>query len=195
MIETVFRDMFMLGMPLLEKVLRTILVYVLLLVLLRIAGRRELAQLNPFDFVVLLMLSNTVQNAIIGNDNSFLGGAIGALVLIGMNQLVVRFFYNHQRAAQTFEGDDTMIIKEGVVNNSELRREAITMHELVVAARKQGFDSLDEVYWADLDASGSFIFKRRSPTQDEQRQQALLDRLDSITQELAALKTQLANGK
>lgn len=191
MFESLFRDMFVLDMPVLEKVLRTVLVYGFLLILLRLAGRRELAQINPFDFVVLLILSNTVQNAIIGNDNSVIGGVIGAIVLIITNQLLVRYFYRHQRTAETLEGDDTMLIRNGAVNKNELRREVITIHELLVAARKQGFDSLDEVDWADLDSSGSFIFKRRKPTADEQNHQALLDRLDMLSQELAELKTEL----
>jgi uncharacterized membrane protein YcaP (DUF421 family) len=86
-----WNDMFVIGLPILEKILRPILVYLALVVLLRIFGKRELAQLNPFDLVVLLSLSNTVQNAIIGNDNSVTGGIIGAITLLATNYLVVRF--------------------------------------------------------------------------------------------------------
>ena len=96
--------MFTLGVPLLEKILRPIVVYLALVVLLRIFGKRELAQLNPFDLVVLLSLSNTVQNAIIGNDVSISGGLIGAFTLMAANYLVVRFLFKHRRLDQLVEG-------------------------------------------------------------------------------------------
>src|SRR5512136_2429398 len=93
----ILNDMFRLALPVGEKVLRPAIVYVFLVVLLRIFGKRELAQLNPFDLVVLLSLSNTVQNAIIGNDNSVTGGLIGAATLLTINYFVVRFLFRHRR--------------------------------------------------------------------------------------------------
>src|SRR5467141_3881469 len=95
--ETALHHMFALGLPVAEKILRPIVVYVFLIAGLRLAGKRELAQLNPFDLVVLLTLSNTVQNAIIGNDNSITGGIIGAATLLAINYLVVRFLYGHKK--------------------------------------------------------------------------------------------------
>src|SRR5947208_1062336 len=92
----IWKDLFVLGIPLLEKILRPILVYAFLVVSLRLSGKRELVQLNPFDLVVLLTLSNTVQNAIIGDDNSVLGGIISATSLLATNFLVVRFLYQHR---------------------------------------------------------------------------------------------------
>ncbi|MGA9958191.1 MAG: DUF421 domain-containing protein, partial [Acidobacteriaceae bacterium] len=88
------QSMFHLQAPLIEKILRPIIVYFFLIFLLRIFGKRELAQLNPFDLVVLLSLSNVVQNALIGNDNSVSGGIVGALSLLTINWLVVRFLYS-----------------------------------------------------------------------------------------------------
>src|ERR1043165_9864921 len=93
----IWSDMFVLAIPLLEKILRPLFVYLFLVVSLRLAGKRELAQLNPFDLVVLLTLSNTVQNAIIGNDNSVTGGVVGAITLLTMNYIVVRFLYTHEK--------------------------------------------------------------------------------------------------
>jgi len=90
-----WKDMFVLGLPLAEKILRPIFVYAFLVISLRLSGKRELVQLNPFDLVVLLTLSNTVQNAIIGDDNSVSGGIIGATSLLTVNYLVVRFLYGH----------------------------------------------------------------------------------------------------
>src|SRR5713226_7823933 len=111
MAPTLWRDMFHLGLPVIEKVLRPIIVYAFLVVGLRLAGKRELAQLNPFDLVVLLTLSNTVQNAIIGDDNSITGGVIGAATLLFVNYVVVRFLYGHDRLERLVEGDSDVLIE------------------------------------------------------------------------------------
>src|SRR5712691_9775389 len=110
-----FTDMFMLGAPVAEKVLRPVVVYVFLIVGLRLAGKRELAQLNPFDLVVLLTISNTVQNAIIGNDNSVTGGIIGAITLLLVNYGVIRFLYGHERLDRLIEGEPDVLIDGGVI--------------------------------------------------------------------------------
>src|SRR3954466_12428052 len=99
-----WQNMFYLGLPIVEKMLRPVIVYVFLIVGLRLAGKRELAQLNPFDLIVLLTLSNTVQNAIIGEDNSVTGGLIGAATLLALNYAVVRFLYTHKRIDRIVEG-------------------------------------------------------------------------------------------
>src|SRR5207247_3209897 len=100
----VLHDMFFLGLPIAEKIIRPVVVYFFLIGGLRLAGKRELAQLNPFDLVVLLTLSNTVQNAIIGEDNSVTGGVIGAATLLLVNYIVVRFLYSHERLERLVEG-------------------------------------------------------------------------------------------
>src|SRR5438477_5746100 len=115
-------DMFHLGLPVFEKVLRPVLVYVFLIIVLRLAGKRELAQLNPFDFVVLITLSNTVQNAIIGDDTSLLGGMIGALALLSVNYLVVRYLFGHRRLDQLLAGSPTVLVEHGKVIPSALAR-------------------------------------------------------------------------
>src|SRR5213083_378426 len=97
MTSKVFHDMFVLGLPVAEKVIRPVVVYAFLVIGLRLAGKRELAQLNPFDLVVLLTLSNAVQNAIIGDDNSVTGGIIGAGTLLLVNYGVVRFLFEHEK--------------------------------------------------------------------------------------------------
>src|SRR5256714_5911951 len=107
--HAMWHNMFVLGLPILEKILRPILVYLFLIVGLRLSGKRELAQLNPFDLVVLLTLSNTVQNAIIGEDNSVTGGIVGAVSLLVVNYLVVRFLYDHQKLEHLVEGDPDVL--------------------------------------------------------------------------------------
>src|ERR1700730_1408016 len=121
----VLSDMFYLTLPWAEKVLRPILVYVFLIVGLRLAGKRELAQLNPFDLVVLLTLSNTVQNAIIGDDNSVTGGIIGASTLLLVNYLVVRFLYSHDRLDRLVEGEPCFLIQNGQVLEHRITQEVL----------------------------------------------------------------------
>ena len=128
----IFSDMFVLSVPLLEKILRPVCVYAFLVLLLRVFGKRELAQLNPFDLVVLLSLANTVQNAIIGDDNSVAGGLIGAFTLLFVNYLVVRFLFRHRRLDQIVEGRPTVLVRDGRVCKDQLARELISVHELQV---------------------------------------------------------------
>ncbi len=116
-----WRDMFVMGLPLLEKILRPILVYAFLVVSLRLFGKRELVQLNPFDLVVLLTLSNTVQNAIIGEDNSVLGGIVGATSLLVTNYFVVRFLYGHRKLDQLVEGKAEILIENGKLRAQHLK--------------------------------------------------------------------------
>src|SRR5262245_27928356 len=131
-------DMFVLGAPLVEKILRPVIVYVFLIIGLRLAGKRELAQLNPFDLVVLLTISNTVQNAIIGTDDSVTGGIIGATTLLVVNHIVVRYLYRHEKLDRLVEGEPTLLMTGGRVLEEPLRQELITVHEFEAAAHKQG---------------------------------------------------------
>jgi uncharacterized membrane protein YcaP (DUF421 family) len=188
-------NMFILALPVIEKILRPIIVYVFLIVGLRLAGKRELAQLNPFDLVVLLTLSNTVQNAIIGNDTSVTGGLIGAATLLLVNGLVVRFLYRHRKLEDAVEGTKDVLISNGRLNLPVLERELITLPELEAAARRQSISSLDEVDSATLEPGGAISFITRSPSLDEKRQRELLRRLDHLTREVAHLRKQVNNHK
>ncbi len=183
-----WRDMFVMGLPLAEKVLRPIIVYAFLVVSLRLSGKRELVQLNPFDLVVLLTLSNTVQNAIIGEDNSVLGGIIGATSLLATNYLVVRFLYDHRKLDQFVEGRADVLVEGGKVRMRNLKRELITMPQLEAAARKQGFASLSEVEQCILEPGGTLTFLAKKPSGEDLRHQELLGKLDRMTQEIAQLR-------
>jgi len=180
--------MFVLALPVAEKVLRPIVVYLFLILGLRLAGKRELAQLNPFDLVVLLTISNTVQNAIIGDDNSVTGGIIGAGTLLFINHVVVRHLYAHERLERLFEGDADLLIDSGCVRRDRLKKELITVSELESAAHKQGFASLEEIDRAILEPGGTICFFAKKPTPESARHQELLDRLDQISAQLAALR-------
>jgi uncharacterized membrane protein YcaP (DUF421 family) len=184
----IWKDMFVLGVPILEKILRPVVVYAFLVISLRLSGKRELVQLNPFDLVVLLTLSNTVQNAIIGDDNSVIGGIIGATSLLAVNYLVVRFIYDHRDLEQIIEGKADILIDNGKVQDRALKHELITMPQLEAAARKQGFESLGEVQRCVLEPGGTLTFVGRKPTTDEARHRELLDRLERLSEEVIRLR-------
>jgi uncharacterized membrane protein YcaP (DUF421 family) len=183
-----YHDMFYLALPITEKIVRPIIVYAALIIGLRLAGKRELAQLNPFDLVVLLTLSNTVQNAIIGEDNSITGGLIGAATLLAVNHVVVRFLYDHEKIDRLVEGDPDVLIEDGVVRDERLRTELITRIELEAAAHKQGFGSLDEIERAVLDPGGSIAFVGKRPGPDDSRHNQIMARLDQLAAQVAALR-------
>src|SRR5437773_3690792 len=184
----VLHDMFFLGLPIAEKIIRPVVVYFFLIGGLRLAGKRELAQLNPFDLVVLLTLSNTVQNAIIGEDNSVTGGLIGATTLLIMNYIVIRFLYGHEKLDRLVEGDADVLVENGMVLHDRLLKELITLHELEAAAHKQGFASLDEIDRAVLDPGGTIAFFARKPTADSSRHEEVMKRLDQLSAQVAALR-------
>ena len=186
--HSIWKDMFVLGLPVLEKILRPVVVYAFLVVSLRLSGKRELVQLNPFDLVVLLTLSNTVQNAIIGDDNSVSGGIIGATSLLAINYLVVRFLYNHRKLDQLVEGRADVLIDNGKVRTEHLKKELITMQQLLAAARKQGFEDLSDVQQCVLEPGGTLTFVARKPDTEDLRHQELLKRFEMVTEELAAAK-------
>jgi uncharacterized membrane protein YcaP (DUF421 family) len=186
--HSIWKDMFVLSLPILEKVLRPIVVYAFLVVSLRLSGKRELVQLNPFDLVVLLTLSNTVQNAIIGDDNSVSGGIIGATSLLVVNYLVVRFLYKHRRLDQFVEGKADVLIDNGKVKTEHLKKELISMQQLSAAARKQGFNDLSEVQQCVLEPGGTLTFIGKKPDTEEMRHKELLRRFEVVTEELARLR-------
>jgi len=184
--------MFGLGLPVLEKILRPILIYVFLIIGLRLAGKRELAQLNPFDLVVLLTLSNTVQNAIIGEDTSVIGGLIGATTLLLVNWLMVRSVHRSRWVNNLLGSKTDHLIQHGKINLALLKREDISNDELTEAAHKQGFTKLDEIEEATLDPNGNFFFVARPNSLAEKRQHELLTRLDQVTKEMTALRAEMA---
>lgn len=184
----IWQDLVVVGVPIAEKIIRPILVYLFLIVGLRLAGKRELAQLNPFDLVVLLTISNTVQNAIIGDDNSVLGGIIGATTLLLINSLVAHLTYRNEKLDRLVEGDAVELIVGGKIRHDRLKKELVTEAELETAAHRQGFRSLKNVDRAVLERDGEISFFGMEPTPDENRHNELLARLDQLTAEVAKLQ-------
>lgn len=174
-------DLWVSGVPLLEKIIRSILVYFFLLIALRLGGKRELGQMTGFDLVVLLLISNTVQNAIIGNDNSVLGGFVGATTLLIVNYFVVRLAYRYPSIMRLLEGESTVLVKNGQIILENLAAEVITQAELKVSLRRQGFRSLAEVKQAILERDGSLTVESQSLKMDEAiYQQHIMEQLDRI---------------
>ena len=168
--------------PLIEKVVRTIAVYVGIVVLLRLAGKRDLAQLNSLDLVVLLLLSNVVQNAVIGNDNSLLGGLLGAATLIVVNAVVVRSVARSDLATRIVEGSPTTLVTDGHTDDATLARMGLRPASVVIALRRQGAQSIADVNEAVLEPNGSIVFSLHPDAEaatlaDIKRLEAKLDRL------------------
>jgi uncharacterized membrane protein YcaP (DUF421 family) len=172
-------DLFLLQIPILDKVVRSIAVYLFLVLALRLGGKRELAQLNSLDLVVLLLLSNTVQNAIIGPDNSLAGGLIGAAVLMTVNYLAVRLVFRHSGIARALQGTPTILVEHGRTLYRNLRRNLISAPELAAAVRRQGARDLSDVDSVILEANGTLTVERPDRTDE------LLRRLDRIEALLA----------
>jgi uncharacterized membrane protein YcaP (DUF421 family) len=172
-----FDSMFHLPLPILEKV-----------ALLRLFGKRELAQLNPFDLVVLLSLSNTVQNAIIGDDNSITGGIIGAFGLLAINWLVVRVLFRSPRLTRVLEGRSATLIRDGQIDKQALARESLSREELLSVIHRQGFEDFHAVRSCQLEPNGTFYVEAYEPSVDDKRHAELMARIDGLAREVAALR-------
>ena len=177
--SVILDHMFQLPLPFLEKLARPVIVYLVLVLLLRLFGKRELAQLNPFDLVVLLSLSNTVQNAI-----------IGAIGLLGINWLVMRMLYRSPRLMRVFEGSATVLIRNGRIDMKALERESLTREELAEVIHRQGFEHVQQVKQCQLEPNGTFYIEGFEPSNTDIQHKELLEKLDALSREVAALRQQ-----
>jgi uncharacterized membrane protein YcaP (DUF421 family) len=191
--SVILDHMFQMPLPILEKLARPVIVYLVLVVLLRIFGKRELAQLNPFDLVVLLSLSNTVQNAIIGDDNSVSGGLIGAVGLLAINWLVVRVLFRSPAMTRMLEGRSSILVKNGQIDQKALGRESLTREELIEVIHRQGFERVSQVRRCELEPNGTFYVEAYEPSSADKQHAELLARLDTLTKEVASLRPQSAS--
>lgn len=195
LLQTLARDMFHLQLPVMEKILRPVVVYLCLIVFLRLFGKRELAQLNPFDLVVLLSLSNTVQNAMIGDDNSVSGGVIGALSLLAINWVLMWVLYRAPKVNAALEGSASTLIKDGRVDVAAVKREAMTHEELISVLNKNGFNDPAEVEVCVLEPNGTFYVKGRTPSSDQMERAELLAALQGLRSEVIALREQIGRSR
>jgi uncharacterized membrane protein YcaP (DUF421 family) len=177
---TFLTDLFVPGVYVVEKILRTIIIYLFLVVILRVGGRRELAQMNAFDLVVLMTLSNAVQNAIIGDDNSLIGGIIGGTTLVLVNLAVVRYLYHHPGLDRRIEGQPLLLVKNGRVLRHHLKRELITEAELRSAVHRQGVDHIEECSEVILETSGVITVIANQPSSSDLVRTEIVDRLERV---------------
>jgi uncharacterized membrane protein YcaP (DUF421 family) len=152
-----WNDLMHLQVPLTDKLIRTIAVYALIALILRFVGKRDLAQLNSFDLVVMLLLSNVVQNAIIGPDNSLLGGAIGAITLVATDAVVVRAMRSSDRLARLMEGTPTVLAKDGHWFDGALRAQGLRRADVDAALRRQNANGIEDVASLSLEPGGAIV--------------------------------------
>ena len=174
-----------------EKVIRPILIYATLVFFLRLFGKRELAQLNPFDLVVLLTLSNTVQNAIIGDDTSVSGGVVGAFTLLALNYGISFLKFKNQKIEALIEGKPVTIVSGGKMNKKALRRELLSKEDLDILAHREGFENADDIEKCILDPSGSFLVDGKDEVKDGKFKKDVLDKIDKLSEQINDLQKAL----
>lgn len=189
--DVLFNHLIAIPIPIIEKIIRPIIIYLFLIIGLRLAGKREMAQLNPFDLVVLLTISNTVQNAIIGSDNSVSGEIIGAATLLILNYFVVRFIHHNKHLEKILVGSEVQLITDGKMMTDVMEKEGIDLAELEVAAHRQGLDSLDDIDKAILEPEGAISFKVKQSAIADRHQQELLDRIAILEAKLDAISAKV----
>lgn len=183
--------MFVIQVPVLEKILRTMLVYATVVVLFRLGGKRGLANLNTLDLAVIMLLSNVVQNAIIGNDDSLLGGVVGAITLVVANAGLNHALSRSDGLAHVLEGHATTVIDDGQMVRGALRRLALRPAELDQAVRLQNGDDVSEIQTGRLEPGGQLVLtlKEREQSATKADVERLHTELASINARLAALTT------
>lgn len=147
-----------------EKLFRSAVVYFFLLIVIRLAGKRQVAQMTPFDLVVLLLISNVVQNAVIGNDNSLGGGLIGVMFILLLNAGVAWVVFRSKSASRIVEGEPSLLVHNGVIMKARMDREKVTVHDLQEAMREHGLVDIGHVRYAVLEPDGKIsILTRQEP--------------------------------
>jgi uncharacterized membrane protein YcaP (DUF421 family) len=153
--------MWTMSIPWWEFIVRGLIIYVFLMVILRISGKRQVGQLAPFDLVLLLVLSNAVQNAMNGGDNSVLGGMISVLTLIALNWALGYATYKSKRLETLIEGTPQLLIHNGHIDRAVMRREQITHHELEAALRAAGCAAITDVQFAVIENNGQISVRAK----------------------------------
>lgn len=177
-----WHDMFVEQIPIAEKIIRTVIIYALLAVLFRFTGKRGLASMNTFDFIVIFLLSNVVQNAVIGNDQSLIGGIIGAVTLVTVNAAVNRLIAISPTAARIFDGRATTVISDGQPVDRALRRLGLRRSELDNAVRLQNGNDVTEIGQGSLEPGGQLVLTLKQAEQSATKADVaeLTDRLRRI---------------
>lgn len=175
----------------LEKIARPLIVYLTMVLLLRIFGKRELAQLNPIDFVLLLLISEAVQNAIIGDDTSLSGGVIGVVTLLAVNYLTAVLKFRVPPVERLLEGAPKVLIENGVIDKEALSRELMTDDDLMVIAHEEGLDDAREIEKLILDPNGTFLVEAKNDVKDARFKREVLEKIERLTEQISDLQNSL----
>jgi uncharacterized membrane protein YcaP (DUF421 family) len=138
-----------------EIILRSVVVYLVILAGFRLAGKRHISQLSLVDFALILLISNAVQNAMVGNDSSLVGGIIAALSLLATNLILTRFIFKSKMTREFFVGEPKLLVRNSLIIQSAMDKEEMSEEDLTEAIREHGFDSLKDVRTAILELDGS----------------------------------------
>ncbi len=174
-----------------EKIIRPLIVYGGLIILLRVFGKRELAQLNPLDLIVILLLSNTVQNAIIGNDTSLVGGLAGAVVLLGVNSFFAHLKFRSERVETLIEGKPLKVVEHGKLDQKQLTRELLTESDLDIIAHENGLEDRHDIERLVIDTNGTFLVDGKDEIKDAKFKRDVLRKIDALSQQLNDLNAML----
>lgn len=177
-----------------EKIIRPLLVYGFLIILLRVFGKRELAQLNPLDLIVILLLSNTVQNAIIGNDTSLVGGVVGAVALLGVNSFFAHLKFRSEKAETWIEGKPMRVIEHGKIDKKQLSRELLTESDLDIIAHENDLEDRHEIETLVMDTNGTFLVEGKDEIKDTRFKREVLEKIEQLSKQLNELNASLRVG-
>jgi uncharacterized membrane protein YcaP (DUF421 family) len=189
-LTTVWDDMFVVGIPVAERALRGGLIYLFVLVALRVTGKREIGQFSAFDLVVVLLLSETVQNGMVGTDDSVTGATIGVVVILGLNRLITWLSYHRPRFGALVEGTATPLIEDGQSIQRNLDHGMITDAELLTAAHREKVFDVDQIETAILELDGSITVVSKEPDVSEMYVETTR-RLEELRAALARVEARL----
>ena len=184
-------DLLVPQLPLVEKIIRPIIVYFFLLILIRFGGKRELGNMTAFDIIVLLVLGNAVQNAIIGKDYSLMGGLIDAVILMICDYVMVRLNYRFKKLQRFVEGTPTLLVRDGEAIARNIAKEVITEDELCLKLRQKGFENIADVKLAILETDGTITVEPYPSSSEDNRHRELSDRLNKIEELLSQVNKRL----
>ena len=179
-----WNSVFDIGIPVLEKVIRPLLIYLFLIIALRVSGKRELGQLNMLDFVVLLAVANAVQNGIIGNDISVTGVLIGAAVLFTINWVAAEISLRSPRLRHLIIGTPALLVTDGKINRARLRQELLTEDDITAAVIDAGGTAVNDAAKIILEPNGRLVVELKRDLTVGLQLKAITERLDLISKQL-----------
>ena len=160
-----------------EKIIRPFIVYLALLIGFRLVGKRQMGQMNLFDFVIVLLISNVVQNAMIGEDNSIFGALVGAALVMSISYALDKYTARSPEAEKKIQESPTLLMYKGQVFDDELKRETLSRNDLLAGLRLEGVSCFQEVRYAILEANGAISVIKEDAVAEEGKESTVSDDL------------------